>query len=73
MAAVLAFGALIGAVTFVESALAPLMVVLGYGSYVLFHVWVFLASIVLAVRSGGALRRDATDREPVPMRLDANG
>jgi hypothetical protein len=73
MAAALAFGALIGAVSFVESALAPVMVVLGFGSYVLFHVWVFLASIVLAVRSGGTFIRHATDREPVPMRLGANG
>ena len=68
MAAVLAFGALIGAVGFVESPLAPVMGVLGFGSYVLFHFWVFLASIVLAVRSGGTFRRNATDREPVPIK-----
>jgi hypothetical protein len=50
IAAVLAAGALIGPIGFVESPVEPVMDALGFGSKIAFHVWVLLASIVLTVR-----------------------
>jgi hypothetical protein len=66
-AAVLAVCALVGAISFVASPLAPVMVVLGFGAYVGFHLWVLLASIVLTVRPGGQSLGEVAHREPARL------
>lgn len=53
-AAVLATGALVGSIGFIDSPLDQAMVVLGFGSYIGFHPWVLLASLALARRRGPA-------------------
>lgn len=51
LAAILAFGALVGpAIGWFEWQLEPVGFVLGYGSFILFHVWVLLTSAVLILR-----------------------
>ncbi len=52
-AAALALGALVGpALGWFESPVQPLGFVLGYGSFVAFHFWVLVTSIVLILRAG---------------------
>lgn len=51
LSAVLAVGSALGAISFVDSPIAPSMVVVGYGSFIAFHFWVLVGGIVLAVRS----------------------
>jgi hypothetical protein len=52
-AAALAFGALVGpALGWFESPVQPVGFVLGYGSFIAFHFWVLLTSIVLTLRAG---------------------
>lgn len=52
-AAALAFGALVGpALGWFESPVQPVGFVLGYGSFIAFHFWVLVTSIVLTVQAG---------------------
>lgn len=53
-AAVLATGALVGSIGFIDSPVEPAMVALGFGSYGGFHLWVLLVSLALAMRRGSA-------------------
>lgn len=66
LAAVLAMGALIGSIGFIDSPVERVMVALGFGSYIGFHFWVLLASVALTIR-----RRGATTSPLMPRGLDS--
>lgn len=68
-AAALAFGALVGpALGWFESPVEPLGFVLGYGSFIAFHVWVLVTSILLVLRAGRS-----SGSQPIAPQFDTAG
>lgn len=69
-AAILAVGSFVGGFSFVESPLDSVFGAVGYASFLLFHLWVLVVSVVLVLgrdrgRSGGLRTKDA---DPAPAR-----
>ncbi len=64
MAALLGAGSFLGGVSFIESPLEPALGTLGFTSFILFHLWVLIASVALAIGGWSRERVDSEVRVP---------